>query len=154
MPDLSERSIAQWLERLPEDVRSAIADGDVPPLAEGGLAAALETAAPFQVPDMVREHSADTHSFGRARRVRLMAWVARQTYPESGAIFRRLTGADDDGNEGGDAVGLLVLEDIRALAEALSPRLARRVSSASALDLVVQAAQTLESDMEFRQGGV
>lgn len=157
MPDLSERSIAAWMRNLPADVLSAVrVEGEEASEGSGGLVAALADAAPWQVPDVVRQHAQDARAFGRARRLRLMAWVAKQTYPDSGGIFRRLTGEDqDEGAVGGEAdVGVLFLEDIKAYVEAIAPRLARRMASEATMESVVQAAFTLESDMAFRQGGV
>lgn len=154
MLDLSEGSIAAWKSRLPSDVVSALSDSaETASEGSGALTAALAESPAWQVPEVVRQHPEDVRAFGRARRIRLMAWVARQTFPDCGAVFRRLT-EDEEGGSGAGAVGLLFLEDIQALAEAMGPRIARRMTSEAAMDAVVQAAVTLESDMAFRQGGL
>ena len=184
MLDLSDASIAAWKAKLPDDLRSALAaEGEGPSGGAGALAAVLTEAAPWQVPEVVRRHPDEVRAFGRARRVRLMAWMAGQAQPDPAALLRRLTGeapprevssrevsppevsngagdgagAGEGAGSGGDAggeVGVLFLEDIRALAAALAPRLARRMASGETLEAVVQAAVTLESDMAFRQGGI
>lgn len=168
MLDLSDASIAAWKAKLPDDLRSALAaEGEDPPCGAGALAAALAEASPWQVPEVVRRHPAEARAFGRARRVRLMARMAGQARPDPASVLRRLTGEDLSGEAGagsgagsgggagnGGDVGLLFLEDIRALAEALGPRLARRMASGPTVEAVVQAAVTLESDMAFRQGGI
>jgi hypothetical protein len=161
MPDLSDRSITAWLAKLPEDVRSALAvEGEVASEGSGGLSAALGGVTPFDVPDLVRVHAGDVRSFGRARRVRLMAWMANSA-PEPAPVFARLTdgrsvadGGEGEGSGGASEVGVLFLEDIRALAKALGPRLARLMASAPTMEAVIQSAFTLESDVDFRQGGM
>ena len=158
MPDLSERSLSAWLAKLPEDLRLAISsDGEVASIGSGDLLASLNSVTPLEVPALVRLHSADTRSFGRARRIRLMAWMAKEA-GEPAPVFARLTEdetGDAEGSTGGHAdIGILFLEDIKALANALGPRIARRMASNATMAAVIQSAFNLESDVEFRQGGM
>lgn len=157
VPDLSEKALSGWLKLLPADAREAIEDGD-PVSGDGGtLATSLVSVAAWQVPDLVRQHPDDAKVFGRARRIRLMAWMSAEARDNRGPLFRRLVGEDDEtsGGAGTDEIGLLFLEDIRALNDKMvAPRLSQRMASENSLDAVVEAAFTLESDMAFRAGGV
>ena len=155
MPDLSSQSLAVWLAKLPDDVREALDDAsDAATDGRGALMTALSTATPLEVPDLVRQHAGEVHGFGRARRVRMMAWMANKAQ-DPGPIFTRLT-ADDttDGEAGSGNVGILFLEDIKALAAAIAPRIARRMTSEATMEAVIQSAFTLEGEVELRQGGL
>lgn len=156
MPDLSDSAMTAWLSKLPADIRSAVQEGDGQAADGGALSAVLSQSQPWQVPELVRSHADGVRGLGRARRIRVMAWMARATYPESAGVFRRLTGEDlAEGEVGGDGdVGVLFLEDLKALAAALAPRMVRKMASEATLDAVLQAATTLESDMEYTRGGV
>lgn len=159
---MSENSVAAWLAKLPEDIREALVSNDAPSSeGSGGLSRALSLAQAADLPEVVRSHAEDAAAFGRPRRVRLMAWLAgdalrRRENPLP--AFRRLTGDETgDGGEAGsaaDAVGILFLEDLRALADAVAPRLARRIAGLPSIDQAAEAAFVLESDMAFRSGGV
>lgn len=164
---LNAESLTAWSSRLPDDVLGAIAaEGMVPPggAEPGGLLLDLEGATPGQVPDIVRRHPEATQALGRAGRIRLMAWIT--TDPNPGTVLRRLVGDDavaaaeaeggeESGEAGRDAVGILFLEDIRALAEhVVGPRVARRMLDGTSLGLATDAAQTLEGEMTLGRGGV
>lgn len=161
MLDLSEHAMAAWAAKLPDDVRAVISGGDeASPEGSGGLRAALASAPPSAVPGIVRGDADGARALGRAGRLRLMAWMAASE-ERPGAVFSRLVGEgegegeDSEGAPGGDPVGILFLEDLKAIAEAVvGPRMSRRMVDDHTLGAVAEAAATLESDMAFRQGGI
>lgn len=164
MPDLSETAITAWLARLPDDVRGALVLAEAPfSEGSGGLSRAVAAAKAADLPDVVRLHPEDVVAFGRPRRVRLMAWLAKDMIRRGEnpiPAFRRLSGEEGGQGDGGDqgagadAVGLLFLEDLRALADAVAPRLGRRIASQPSIEQAAEAVFVLESDMAFRSGGV
>lgn len=162
---LNAESLSAWSSRLPEDVLGAIAaEGVVLPGDSTSLQAELDAAKPGEAPEIVRRHPDATKALGRAGRLRLMARITGE--PDPGPVLRRLVGDDmveaadteggDQSGEGGrDAVGVLFLEDLRALAEhVVGPRIARRMLDGTSMDLATGAAQTLESEITFHRGGI
>jgi len=157
MADLMKDSIQAWLERLPEDVRSAIPDGAAGD--EDAAKAVTEgikgLATPEQVLEFVDGNGDSFVAMGRARRVRFLAWFASRTYPSRTESFVALTdGEAGDGGQGGRGkVAPFFLEDVRALVEALGPRAARGIVDAAAIEAVAGAGYEVQSELEMRQGG-
>lgn len=163
LPELSEKSLSGWFSKLPEDVKFAISEGTsavAVPTGPALLIAAIQSSSVWSIPELVREHAVEVTSFGRSGRVRLMAWMATEAKDNPGPLFRRLVGEneDDSGEDGGstsDAIGLLFLEDLQAIAKhVVGPRRAQDIVTPESLVTVVEAAQTLEHAMAFRAGGV
>lgn len=161
MPDLSETAISGWLSTLPPDFRGALHQADLPSSeGSGELSRAIASAGSAELPVLVRAHADDVAAFGRPRRVRLMAWLRRDTIRRGEnptEAMLRLTGeeAAEGGEDGGvDAVGLLFLEDLRALAEVVAVRMGQRIAAQPSIEQAAEAAFVLESDMAFRSGGV
>lgn len=156
MADLSLNAMAAWLDRLPDDIRSAVGDvaaGDDDRLAE--LSAVLSAAPADRLSVIVSERADDFMAMGRARRLRFLAWVARRTYPESGLLFRALAEDDDEGGQSGgrSKIAPYFLEDVKALVNVLGPRVAMQVVNGDNLGAVVRSSYELQSESEFRQGG-
>ena len=151
--------MAAWMDMLPEDVRATLEVGDGGSEGSGELTAALAAARAPEVPEVVRRYASDARAFGRPRRIRLVAWVANAEEAGPGVrsaeVIRRLTGEDEDGEAGGsDAVGILFLEDIHALAVALSRRFGRQAMEPGTIAAIEQSAFEVESDLEFSRGGI
>ncbi|MFC4235994.1 hypothetical protein ACFOY8_12180 [Thalassospira xianhensis] len=153
---MTEHTFSLWLQKLPEDIREAVlSDGGTSSEGDGILVSVLrDDVAPSQIPELVREYPQDVRAFGRARRIRLMAWMAKKTYPDSHAVFRKLTGEEEDGSGSNSETGELFLEDIKIFAEVISKRQIQRMASENRLDAVVETAKTLENEITFSQGGM
>jgi hypothetical protein len=153
MIDLSEKSMASWMDKLPDDVRRVIQEGDERQGEVANLSAALASATPVEVPDIIRAYPDEVRLLGRAGRLRLIGWLSGTAAGDLAPLFRRLLDEDEEG-EGGDSVGIMLLEDIRAWVRlVLGPRVARNVVSEQTLDMVADAAATLEGDYIMEQGG-
>lgn len=152
IPNISDLSMEFWLSKLPDDVRLAlIAPDEQVSLSSSSLLSALETSEAARIPEILQEHLEDAKKMGRARRVRLLAWIACQ--PDRAIIFRKIE-EDEKSGGGNQTAGIMLLEDIRALVTAMSNRIVKQVASEATIDTVLQAAAYIENDIEFRQGGV
>jgi hypothetical protein len=168
VPDFSDASSALWLSKLPGDVRTAFdseasggydGDGSLEKLISelSGLTGEGDV---WRVPEVVQRNAAAVPAFGRARRLRLMGWMAKTTYPDTGELFRMLTGEaeSNEGDEGSSAasgaVGVLFIEDIKAYIAALAGRYAENAISAPNVELAAQSAFILENEIAFTRGGL
>lgn len=154
MADLSAAAVRAWREKLPADLRAVVPDdlsGDEATLAR--IASKLAEADAERVPGIVLEHGEMFAAMGRARRVRFLAWLAKRAYPESGIVISALIGKESDeqgstGRQGGGVVAPYFLEDLRAFAEALGPRVARRMVGGDAVGLIARAASRVRTSAE------
>lgn len=159
MPDLSSNSVSVWASKLPPDIAEILshASDDIK-ISEcfSDLESALKEVAVTDVPSVVRQYAEHIKDFGRPRRLRLMAWIAKQTYPDGPNVIQQLTGEAEEGagSAGAGETGVLFLEDIKALAEVLSRRLVVAATSEENLAAAVSTAVEIESEVEFRQGGL
>lgn len=153
MPDLSAEGMAKWRSVLPDDILSCMGtDGG---LGSGELIRVLKTAAPDEVSVLLPLHAADVEAFGRARRLRLMAWTLSGLLSDDGTqtnVLADLIGEDDEGSGGKRGeVSRILYEDYLAFVTAIGPRAARAIVNAAsvdqALDSVVGAREELRSRM-------
>jgi hypothetical protein len=145
MPNLGAEAIRAWRRNLPPDVRGVVIEdmgGD-----EVRIQSMIDrlTAAPLsQAAGIIRSYDADVAAMGRARRIRLLAWLMGRVTDDSQirdvlAIFQD----DDDATGEGDirpVAARLLFEDVRLLAQhVVAPRKAKREIDPTSLDLVLRS---------------
>jgi len=161
MANLSKTGIESWLERLPDDVKSIMTDAVDDKIDPEAVAFASKLSKIDDNQKVLELVEANLHlfeGFGRARRIRFLAWFASRTYPDSMEPFQILLNgeeAEDSGGERGaiEKVSMILAEDVRALAAALGPRAARQIVTGESLEAVTGAGYEVTSEMEMRQGG-
>lgn len=162
MDDLSKKGIESWIDLLPDDIRSIMGDpidAATDAAAASFVAKIKDAKEPEDVLDLVEANLDLFEGFGRARRIRFLAWFASRTYPDSMEPFRVLVedARDDEDSSGGRSsvgkVSMILAEDMRALAAALGPRMARRIVTGGTLEAVTGAGYEVTTEMEMRQGG-
>lgn len=161
MANLSKTGIESWLDRLPDDVKSIMTDVIDEKMDSDAIAFAsklTKVADTEQVLELVEANVHLFEGFGRARRIRFLAWFASRSYPHSMEPFQSLFNGEETGDTGGERgaiekVSMILAEDVRALAAALGPRAARQIVTGESLDAVTGAGYEVTSEMEMRQGG-
>ena len=159
MQALAKDSMEAWFGLLPDDVASCMEKPGPEGQAEAdAIAAALPGLG--NGAELVGYVSSNPQPFieiGRARRIRILAWLAAGDYPDKAAALQALAGEDGSG-EGGSAAGTEKVapyfkEDIRAFVEALGPRAARGIVDAATLAAVTGAGFEVAGELEMRSGG-
>lgn len=135
-PRLGDEDIASFLRLLPQDVRTVLEQepGIVPSPA---CMKALLSSAPGAAGDVLERFDVDVERMGRARRIRLMAWIAAS--PSARSVLQTLLddGREGEGEGGGGRNGTARLRaDVRAFSAALGPRIGRVMVNASAMDVL------------------
>lgn len=150
MLDLSEAGMAAWQSRLPEDIKAVIGDDAGAPPAD--LLQRLRGSEAEEIPALVVGDHALAESLGRARRIRLAAWLVGKAFEEGGdaaAIVDILTGEEDEGGEGASDGRILFLEDIRMINDVIAARVAARVAAPAAMVAAAEVAVVLESEATY-----
>jgi len=159
MQALARDSMEAWFGLLPDDVASCMEKPGQDGQAEAdAIAAGLLSVGSGS--DLVTYVAGNQDSFiaiGRARRIRILAWLAAGQYPDKVAALQALSGEEGAG-EGGSAAGTdkvapYFKEDIRALVEALGPRAARGIVDAATLAAVAGAGYEVAGELDMRSGG-
>ena len=147
MLDLSDAGIAAWQSRLPSDIKAIIGDDDVSPPED--LLLRLRSSEAEEIPAIVVGDPDMAEALGRARRIRLVAWLVSQAFEQgddAAAIVDILTGEDDEGSETASSGRILFLEDLRMLNAVIADRIAARVAAPAALMAAAEVAVVLESE--------
>jgi hypothetical protein len=103
--DLSSRHVKEWRGRLAPNVMSAIVDDATPDgdVLVGGMVAELQSAAPRRVLSVFDRHADAIAGMGRARRVRLMAWMVNRFWPDTNIARDLMREGEGEGEgQGGD----------------------------------------------------
>jgi hypothetical protein len=147
MPDLGTPAMRRWLRNLPEDVRGVIAEdfGVCPDEAVRSLVERL-TAAPLeQAAGIIRQHDRVVADMGRARRMRLLAWLSKRINdPAQIRAYEAIFDEEGGGDEGSSrpVSARLLYEDVALLVEhCVTPRMTRHALDPAALDVVTRSAQ-------------
>jgi hypothetical protein len=152
MPELSGDKIRSWHERLPSDIRSVIPeDFGTNDEACNDVGFTLESIALSVLPDFIHENSEVFAVMGRARRIRVLAWMANRAGANGSLLLNEIINEEGDGSGdfGTGKVAPLFREDLRALAEALGPRMARLQVSGGTLTAVLQAGYVAEAEAQM-----
>lgn len=165
MADLSAAATNAWLDKLPEPFRS-----DTPqatPEADGSIAAivaSIDPSDPGKVLEVVAAHDDEFVQMGRARRLRFLAWLVNQPYPNRRMLSARLTGdgdveSDDGGghqggvNEGKSAP--LFLADVKAIINSLGENFTKGLIGNIRLKQIQQASLRMQAETApKREGGM
>jgi hypothetical protein len=102
--DLSSDHISKWRKLLPPNVLAVVGDDATPEgdVLLGGVIAEMEAAAPRRVLSVFDRHADAIVAMGRARRMRLMAWMDNRFMPDTNLARDLMRDfAEDDGDEGG-----------------------------------------------------
>lgn len=160
MPDLGTPAIRRWFRNLPPDVRAVLTDdfGACPDEAVRNLVDRL-TAAPLEhAAAILRQHDSVVAEMGRARRVRLLAWLSKRIKdPAQIRAFEAVF--DEEGGQAGDGSSRpvsarLLYEDVALLVEhSIAPRKSRRELDPASLEVVTRSAQLAVMKSGF-QGGI
>lgn len=159
MEALTYEAMEAWYGLLPDDVASCMEKPGREGQAEAdAIAAALPGVG--NGADLVSYVARNQDSFiaiGRARRIRILAWLAAGDYPDKVEALQALSGEEGSG-EGGSSAGTEKVapyfkEDIRALVAALGPRAARGIVDAATLAAVAGAGYEVAGELEMRSGG-
>lgn len=148
---------------LPEDVRSVVPD-DASPDADGlvdAISEDLAGAAPRRMAGIIRQHQDAIATLGRARRIRLLAWIANRSWPDAQSVVGQITdeGGDASGESGGEGksgpskVASLFRADIKAYARICTARMVRSASDLKAIDAVRNGIKEYEVNMDMRRTG-
>ena len=160
MPDYSDEGMKAWRSVLPPDIDGCL--GSEGSIGSGALVRSLQATRPEDVPSILPLHVDDLTAFGRARRLRMMAWVlnkVRNDDDEEGGeatrVLADLIGEDDQGNGGsrGEATRVLY-EDYLAFETSLGPRKVRAIVNADNMDAVMGAVYDAREDVMNRMGGM
>jgi len=154
MADISADTMKAWRALLPDDLKSVIPDdggGDERRVAD--LCEALRGAPAAEWPGLVVQHAEAVREMGRARRIKFLAWVSNQTHRMNPRVFADIVSEDDQAG-GRSQTGVLFVEDIRALNEALARRVARRMGDKNTFEMIREASREIENEPEFRREGM
>lgn len=154
---LNKESMEKWFDLLPEDVASCMSKQDLKPTDQDNeIVRDLENLKNGQeILNYVLSKTSTFADFGRPKRIRFLAWMSARDYPDIVQAIQLLT---EEGSTGGSADGTekiapLFMADIRALVEALGPRVAHSIVDASTLGIVKGAGFEVASEFEMKSGG-
>lgn len=159
MAKLDKDSMSAWFGLLPPDVASCM---EISELSQGeSEARSIAMALPGfknggELLGYVSEFPDSFKSIGRARRLRLLAWLVAGKYPDKAKAMQALAETDEGSEGSGGGVGKIApyfKADIRALVEAVAPRAARRIVDGATLAAVTGAAYEVAGELEMRSGG-
>ncbi|MGY3581876.1 hypothetical protein ACVIGB_000053 [Bradyrhizobium sp. USDA 4341] len=158
MPDLGTPAMRRWFRNLPPDVSAVLTDdlGVCPEEAVRSLVDRL-TAAPIeQAAEIIRQHDRVVADMGRARRVRLLAWLSKRiTDPSHILAYEAIF--DEEGGQGDGSSrpvsARLLYEDVALLVEhCVAPRMSRHALDPAALEVVTRSAQLAVMKSGFSGG--
>jgi hypothetical protein len=162
MDFLSKDRLVKWRAVQPKDVAAVTEDPiSVDPAFVELVANRLPTLKTADaVLEFVGERAEDFKNLGRAGRLRFLAWVLAQKYPDISRFLNALVcdtvpGEDDEGGsvaggDGRDKIAPFFYSDILAFAEALGPRVAAQIVDAQTLDAVAGASLEVASEFEMK----
>lgn len=139
--DISTSAIESWKRKLPEDVRASLDDGNVSSEGSGLLITTLESSVPGAMPGIIRQSVDEVTAFGRARRVRIICYLAA-----NGDITELLREDDEEG--GGGAVARIFLDDVKAVMAAFGPRIARSMVTDATTAPLLDSVRSIEGEFE------
>lgn len=160
MASLGKESMEAWYGLLPADVASCMdRPGNDGQAEADAIAAAMPAIKDGSA--LLQYVSGNVESFiaiGRARRIRILAWLAAGDYPDKMKALKSLSDTDTSGGADGGAGGAQKVapyfkEDIRAFVESLGPRAARGIVDAATLAAVTGAGYEVAGELEMRSGG-
>ncbi|MGY8607564.1 hypothetical protein ACTVH1_18130 [Gluconobacter cerinus] len=145
-PDLSQKAMERFVAMLPSDLRLIVmADRKTSRTPGSAYLSAARTCSPQRVPELCRAHPEDVRLMGRARRLRILAWLAGQ--PDNRTLFVDLQKERDGGTDGragnGQSVPQLFRDDITAFSGAVAPRVAGAYLSRNVLAEAQRAAMEI-----------
>lgn len=152
---MSEAQVGAWYSKLPADLQQVIAQGSEPEPGEAArLYAAIGAVEPEMAFDVVCKDVAGVRGMGRVGRMRFLAWLLNENPSQAERLVHREED-DEEGSTGvpGDIVDLFRDGFDALLRDCVGPRLAMIVTQPG-LDIGVEAAVILESDLTFTQGGM
>jgi hypothetical protein len=165
---LTKNSLEQWVNKLPDDIKSVI-QSDVSysltedhPLIKG--LSELDEGMTWDALEMVSQYPEAVEAIGRDGRVRLMAWLSNNTKHElkKKIIFRILTGQlneedSDDGTEKGDnmpkSVALLFLNDIKSITNIIAIRMAPYIKNEENLRRILETTNVVSKEYKMKKSG-
>lgn len=154
---LNKESMEKWFELLPDDVASCMNKQDLKPTDQDNeIVRELESFKNGQeILSYVLSNANTFSDFGRPKRIRFLAWMSARDYPDIVQAIQLLTeeGSTEGSANGSDKVAPLFMADIRALVEALGPRVAHSIVDASTLGIVKGAGFEVTSEFEMKSGG-
>lgn len=146
MFDLSHEKVKIWFSVLPDDVQDAIKE-KIPEDSEEiiNFTKEFNQLAVNDWAKFVTSNVDVLESMGRLRRIRLLSHIAGKTYPFNIKVYQQIV--EDEGEEeggmgkgGSKSTKVLFIEDIRALNEAISARIAKANMDTVALEALKAAA--------------
>ncbi|KXV00140.1 hypothetical protein AD929_13110 [Gluconobacter potus] len=145
-PDLSQKAMERFVALLPSDLRLIVmADRKTSRTPGSAYLSAARSCSPQDVPELCRAHPEDVRLMGRARRLRILAWLAGQ--PDNRTLFVDLQKERDSGTGGragnGQSVPQLFRDDITAFSGAVAPRVAGAFLSRNVLAEARRAAMEI-----------
>lgn len=154
---LNKESMEKWFDLLPDDVASCMSKQDLKPTDQDNeIVRELENFKNGQeILNYVLSNANTFADFGRPKRIRFLAWMSARDYPDIVQAIQLLTeeGSTEGSANGSDKVAPLFMADIRALVEALGPRVAHSIVDASTLGIVKGAGFEVTSEFEMKSGG-
>lgn len=156
---LTKTSMEQWFALLPEDVASCMAQEDIKhsDQDEDFSKRIEELKSGQEILSFILSNADAIAEFGRPKRIRFLAWIASRDYPDVVQALQAITDDERAGSggaaDGSEKVAPLFLSDIRALVEALGPRVAASIVDASTLTAIRHAGFEVANEFEMTSGG-
>lgn len=153
MDIISREKLASWRNKLPADFRSVIPEDfeeESLKACEQAVAILME-APPNQWKLLLADHHSALDGAGRAARIRLLAALSTKSEEKGVEFFWGLLD-EDQGSEGRSSTQVMLLEDIKALNEAIAARMGKKMALNDSLNALRAASLDVAASPEFSGG--